>query len=305
MLGRGGPRRARRSAGQPTLARRRHENRRTAGSPRLRHAGLGRVGSVAAARPAGATETRRSPHVQPARRHRHRSGPRHRRRHRPAARPRRVRRRRCSTSTRRPARPWPVGSATPAGRAVGVGVDVTDARPGRGRCRAGRRRARPAGRARQQRRHHPRQPHLQDDRGRLGRRDERAPQGRVPHDQGLPGAHDDREATAASSTSRRRRPRATAARPTTPPPRPGLQGFTKTLAIELGKFGVTANAVAPGFIQTDMTRGDRRAPRRVVRGLHRALRASRSPSRGSASPRTSPRRSPSSCRRRPASSPAR
>ncbi len=34
----------------------------------------------------------------------------------------------------------------------------------------------------------------------------------------------------------------------------GLQGFTKTLAIELGKFGVTANAVAPGFIATDMTR---------------------------------------------------
>ena len=28
----------------------------------------------------------------------------------------------------------------------------------------------------------------------------------------------------------------------------GLQGFTKTLAIELGKFGVTANAIAPGFI---------------------------------------------------------
>ncbi|WP_456698400.1 3-oxoacyl-ACP reductase FabG [Aeromicrobium sp. P5_D10] len=33
----------------------------------------------------------------------------------------------------------------------------------------------------------------------------------------------------------------------------GVQGFTKTLAIELGKFGVTANAIAPGFIQTDMT----------------------------------------------------
>src|SRR6201996_5342513 len=33
----------------------------------------------------------------------------------------------------------------------------------------------------------------------------------------------------------------------------GLQGLTKTLAIELGKFGVTVNAVAPGFIQTDMT----------------------------------------------------
>ena len=33
----------------------------------------------------------------------------------------------------------------------------------------------------------------------------------------------------------------------------GMQGFTKTLAIELGKFNVTANAIAPGFIETDMT----------------------------------------------------
>ncbi len=33
----------------------------------------------------------------------------------------------------------------------------------------------------------------------------------------------------------------------------GMQGFTKALAIELGQFGVTANAVAPGFIATDMT----------------------------------------------------
>ena len=34
----------------------------------------------------------------------------------------------------------------------------------------------------------------------------------------------------------------------------GLQGFTKTLAIELGKYGITANSVAPGFIETDMTK---------------------------------------------------
>jgi 3-oxoacyl-[acyl-carrier protein] reductase len=34
----------------------------------------------------------------------------------------------------------------------------------------------------------------------------------------------------------------------------GLQGFTKTLALELGRYGVTANVIAPGFIQSDMTR---------------------------------------------------
>jgi 3-oxoacyl-[acyl-carrier protein] reductase len=33
----------------------------------------------------------------------------------------------------------------------------------------------------------------------------------------------------------------------------GVQGFTKALALELGKFGITANAVAPGFVVTDMT----------------------------------------------------
>jgi 3-oxoacyl-[acyl-carrier protein] reductase len=33
----------------------------------------------------------------------------------------------------------------------------------------------------------------------------------------------------------------------------GLQGLAKTLAIELGPFGITANAVAPGFIETEMT----------------------------------------------------
>jgi 3-oxoacyl-[acyl-carrier protein] reductase len=33
----------------------------------------------------------------------------------------------------------------------------------------------------------------------------------------------------------------------------GLMGLTKTIARELGSKGITANVVAPGFIQTDMT----------------------------------------------------
>lgn len=33
----------------------------------------------------------------------------------------------------------------------------------------------------------------------------------------------------------------------------GVEGLTKTLALELGPFGVNANAIAPGFIATDMT----------------------------------------------------
>jgi len=37
-----------------------------------------------------------------------------------------------------------------------------------------------------------------------------------------------------------------------------LQGLTRTLAIELGPFGITANAVAPGFIDTEMTRSTAR-----------------------------------------------
>jgi len=33
----------------------------------------------------------------------------------------------------------------------------------------------------------------------------------------------------------------------------GLQGFTRTLALELGPFGINVNAVAPGFVVTEMT----------------------------------------------------
>ncbi len=34
----------------------------------------------------------------------------------------------------------------------------------------------------------------------------------------------------------------------------GLEGFTKSLAQEVGSRNITVNAIAPGFIDTDMTR---------------------------------------------------
>lgn len=47
----------------------------------------------------------------------------------------------------------------------------------------------------------------------------------------------------------------------------GLAGFTKSLGKELGKKNITANVVAPGFIQTDMTDG---LPDKIKDGVKQA-----------------------------------
>jgi len=53
----------------------------------------------------------------------------------------------------------------------------------------------------------------------------------------------------------------------------GMQGFTKTLAIELGPFGVTVNAIAPGFIATDMTAATAARLKMSVEDFHHAAAA--------------------------------
>jgi 3-oxoacyl-[acyl-carrier protein] reductase len=46
----------------------------------------------------------------------------------------------------------------------------------------------------------------------------------------------------------------------------GMIGFTKSLAREVGSRGITANVVAPGFIDTDMTRGLNAEQRAALNG---------------------------------------
>ena len=74
--------------------------------------------------------------------------------------------------------------------------------------------------------------------------------------------------TAASSASPRcRGSPATPARPTTPTSKAGVIGMVEALAPELAERGATINAVAPGFIETQMTAAMPIGPREAGRRL--------------------------------------
>ena len=85
----------------------------------------------------------------------------------------------------------------------------------------------------------------------------------------------------------------------------GIQGFTRTLGIELGPFGVNANAIAPGFIATEMTDATAAPAQDGASRSSAAQRRGATPYAGSASPRTSPPRRPSCAATRRPTSPAR
>ena len=45
----------------------------------------------------------------------------------------------------------------------------------------------------------------------------------------------------------------------------GVEGFTRCLANEVGRRGITVNAIAPGFISTDMTEAIRNAAEDTIK----------------------------------------
>ena len=54
-------------------------------------------------------------------------------------------------------------------------------------------------------------------------------------------------------------------------------GFTRSLAREVGKLGITVNAIAPGFIDTELTQGLSEDAAQAHRRPQRAAPAGRSP----------------------------
>ena len=86
---------------------------------------------------------------------------------------------------------------------------------------------------------------------RLGDQSER----RLSRQQSQLARHDESEEEAASSTSRRSSASwAMPGQSNYAAAKAGIIGFSKSLAREIGSRNITVNVVAPGFIDTDMTR---------------------------------------------------
>ena len=115
--------------------------------------------------------------------------------------------------------------------------------------------ARPGARARQQRRRARRRPLAADRRRRLvDSVIDTNLSARLPHDPPRAAADDPRPLRPHHQHRVDRRPaRATPARRTTRPRRPAWSAMTKTVAAEVARRSVTVNAVAPGFVETEMT----------------------------------------------------
>ena len=87
---------------------------------------------------------------------------------------------------------------------------------------------------------------------------------------------------------RRRACWARPARRTTPRPRPAWSALARSLARELGSRGITANVVAPGFVDTDMTAVLGEERRAEILGAVPARAATPRPTRSRASSSSSP-----------------
>ena len=183
-------------------------------------------------------------------------------------------------------------------RALAVRCDVTDRDAGRRGRRARRRGARLGRHPRQQRRHaRPRRPVRRPAARALGARPARQPDRRVQLRAGRLAAHEgaqvgpDREHGLRRGHARRLRPGVATRRP-----RPGVLGLTKTLAMEGGRHGITANAVVPGdhrhrgvpHGERVDERADREPDRLQAARASRRTSRTRSPGSAPTSPRTSP-----------------
>ena len=152
-----------------------------------------------------------------------------------------------------------------ARRAVRRRVRRHRRRLGRRRVHRGRGRAGPGRGAGRQRRHHRRHAAAADDRGAVHRRRRHQPHRRLPgrqarlrQDAARPVRPDDLHLLGGRPVRQRR------ARSTTRASKAGLVGIARSITRELGTRNITANVVAPGFVDTDMTAEPPRGPKAEI-----------------------------------------